>query len=98
MAVMWNLIIKNNSGSDQTIDDLGLTIIDTTQIDFAAEFENRADMITNRNWFNLLAGNSILADQIIKGMTEDEIRKTWEKDLEIYKNMRKKYLLYIDFE
>ena len=67
-------------------------------IEFADKFENRADMITNRNWFNLLAGNSLLADQIIKGMTEDEIRETWKEDLEAYKKMRKKYLLYVDFE
>ena len=67
-------------------------------IEFAGKFENRADMITNRNWFNLLAGNSLLADQIIKGMTEEEIRKTWQKDLDEYKKMRKKYLLYLDFE
>jgi len=67
-------------------------------IEFAEKFENKEDMITNRNWFNLLAGNSILADQIIKGMTEEEIRKTWQKDIEAYKIMRKKYLLYDDFE
>lgn len=67
-------------------------------IEFAGKFENREDFITNRNWFNLLAGNSLLADQIITGMSEDEIRKTWQKDLEAYKKLRKKYLLYVDFE
>lgn len=67
-------------------------------LEIAEKFENRKDLITNRNWFNLLAGNSLLADQVIKGITEDEIRKTWKKDLDAYKKLRKKYLLYLDFE
>jgi uncharacterized protein YbbC (DUF1343 family) len=46
------------------------------------------------NFFNNLAGNDILMKQIKDGKSEDEIRKTWEKDLEAYKIMREKYLLY----
>jgi uncharacterized protein YbbC (DUF1343 family) len=46
------------------------------------------------NFFNNLAGNDILIKQIKDGKSEDEIRKTWEKDLEAYKIMREKYLLY----
>jgi uncharacterized protein YbbC (DUF1343 family) len=67
-------------------------------LDFADKFENRSDMITNRNWFNLLAGNAELADQIIKGMSEEDIRNTWNDELNAYKEKRKKYLLYVDFE
>lgn len=50
------------------------------------------------NFFNNLAGNSKLKEQIIAGMSEEEIRKTWEEDLNNFKKMRKKYLLYTDFE
>jgi uncharacterized protein YbbC (DUF1343 family) len=32
--------------------------------------------------------------QIKTGKTEDEIRASWKKDLDAYKVMRKKYLLY----
>lgn len=46
------------------------------------------------NGFNAHAGTAKLKEQIIKGMSEDEIRKTWQQDLEKYKAMRKKYLLY----
>ncbi len=67
-------------------------------IDFAGKFKNKDDFLTKRNWFNLLAGNDILAKQIISGMNEDAIKKTWKKDLEEYKKLRKKYLLYRDFE
>ncbi|WP_107808344.1 exo-beta-N-acetylmuramidase NamZ domain-containing protein [Elizabethkingia sp. YR214] len=41
-----------------------------------------------------LAGVSEFKEQIKAGLTEDEIRKTWQPGLENYKKMRKKYLLY----
>jgi len=66
-------------------------------LDFREKFYNK-EMITNPKWFNLLAGNSELLDQIQSGLTESEIRKSWEKELDDYKKMRKKYLLYNDFE
>lgn len=46
------------------------------------------------DFFTKLAGTEILRKQIESGMTEDEIRKTWQVDLEKYKQTRKKYLLY----
>lgn len=46
------------------------------------------------NGFNRHAGTAKLQEQIISGMSEEEIRKTWQPDLEKYKVMRKKYLLY----
>lgn len=48
-------------------------------------------------FFNKLAGNDILQKQIKEGLSEKEIKKSWEKDLSAYKNMRKQYLLYPDF-
>ena len=48
--------------------------------------------------FNLLAGNSELKDQIKFRMHADEIRDTWSEDLSKFKQIRKKYLLYDDFE
>lgn len=57
------------------------------------------DTVTYFNsYFNLLAGNSALQKQIESGVSEDEIRKSWQNDLDIYKNIRRKYLLYTDFE
>ena len=40
------------------------------------------------------AGNNLLAEQIKGGLSEDEIRESWQEDLTRYKEMRKKYLLY----
>ncbi len=50
------------------------------------------------NYFNNLSGNETLKKQIMDGKTEEEIRATWEPGLKKFKEMRKKYLLYPDFE
>ncbi len=47
-----------------------------------------------RSSFNLLAGNQTLKAQIIEGLPEQAIRESWQKDLEQFKIIRKKYLLY----
>ncbi len=49
------------------------------------------------DYFEKLAGNDILRKQIIMGLTEDEIRESWKEDLEKFKTVREKYLLYKDF-
>ena len=50
------------------------------------------------SYFEKLAGTDNLEKQIKAGMSEDEIRKSWEKDLLGFKLIRQKYLLYPDFE
>ncbi len=47
-----------------------------------------------RSDFNKLSGTSNLKIQIINGLTESEIRKSWNDGLEKFKKIRKKYLLY----
>lgn len=49
-------------------------------------------------FFNKLAGNATLMQQIKGGKSEAEIRKSWEPKLIAFKSIRKKYLLYPDFE
>ncbi|WP_246228373.1 exo-beta-N-acetylmuramidase NamZ family protein [Paraflavitalea devenefica] len=44
--------------------------------------------------FDKLAGTENLKKQIIAGVSEQAIRKSWEPGLSRYKQMRKKYLLY----
>ncbi|WP_022826116.1 exo-beta-N-acetylmuramidase NamZ family protein [Hymenobacter norwichensis] len=48
-------------------------------------------------YFEQLSGTSALRQQIIAGKSEAEIRKSWEPALGQYKVLRKKYLLYPDF-
>ena len=50
------------------------------------------------SFFNKLAGNNELWQQIVAGKSEQEIRKSWEPKLGEFKKIRGKYLLYEDFE
>jgi uncharacterized protein YbbC (DUF1343 family) len=50
--------------------------------------------IDQPSFFNRLAGNNKLVEQIQAGFSAQEIRKTWEPELEAFKKIRMKYLLY----
>ena len=49
------------------------------------------------DYFDLLAGDTVLRKQVIMGFTEEEIRKTWETEIAYFLKVRSKYLLYKDF-
>ncbi len=59
--------------------------------------EGKAFFFSRPHWFDLLAGSKELRFQIVRGLTEDEIRAAWKPDLDNYKKLRKKYLLYPDY-
>ena len=46
------------------------------------------------NFFEKLAGNGDLRKQISSGMSEEEIRATWQPALDEFKKIREKYLIY----
>ncbi|MFN8842716.1 MAG: exo-beta-N-acetylmuramidase NamZ domain-containing protein [Chryseotalea sp.] len=46
------------------------------------------------DYINLLAGNPEFKNDVLAGKTEEEIRATWQKELDAYKTLRKKYVLY----
>ncbi len=46
------------------------------------------------NFFDKLAGTNTLRKAVEAGIPESEIRKSWRKDLDVFKTMRKGYLLY----
>lgn len=50
------------------------------------------------SFFDKLAGTSQLRLAILEGKAEDEIKKEWKPAIDKYKLIRKKYLLYEDFE
>jgi len=54
------------------------------------------NIISRRRFFNQLAGTDRLATQIMEGRSEEEIRATWKAELDEYKAMRIKYLIYPD--
>jgi uncharacterized protein YbbC (DUF1343 family) len=45
--------------------------------------------------FNGLAGNATLLKQLRAGLPEEQIRASWQKDLDEFKLVREKYLLYL---
>jgi uncharacterized protein YbbC (DUF1343 family) len=50
------------------------------------------------DFFNTLAGTDQLQQQIRDGWSEEKIKESWQPGLKKYKETRKKYLLYRDFE
>lgn len=46
------------------------------------------------NFFDKLAGSDQLRKQVIEGKSVDEIKISWKKDLDTFKQIRSKYLLY----
>ncbi len=48
--------------------------------------------------FNFHAGNATLQQQIKSGLSEEKIAQSWQADITKFKKIRKKYLLYKDFE
>ena len=45
-------------------------------------------------YFDTLAGSTTLREQIIQGMTAEQIRDTWKEGLDSFKETRARYLLY----
>ena len=65
-------------------------------IEFYANFPDKEKFF--KPFFYKLSGNKLLEEQIKNGLSEEEIRKSWKKGLAEFKLIRKKYLLYPDFE
>ena len=66
-------------------------------IDFYNDLKDKKDDFFGK-YFYRIAGNKILENQIISGVSENQIRLSWKNDINSYKKIRKKYLLYKDFE
>jgi uncharacterized protein YbbC (DUF1343 family) len=61
-------------------------------LDFYRKYPDKDKFFTA--YFDKLAGTPLLKEQIRKGMSEQQIKETWQSDLEAYRKMRAKYLLY----
>lgn len=65
-------------------------------IDFYKDLAPQTEFFND--YLTLLIGSKQLKKQIEMGLTEEQIKATWQPRLNEYKAMRKKYLLYRDFE
>ena len=65
-------------------------------LDFYNKSSDKANFISRKAFFDLLAGDPALREQILSGKDEATIRATWQPGLDAFKQKRKKYLLYKD--
>lgn len=94
---------KKCKGYDLTTIELStLRNNDQIQLKYLIDaYENcgaKNSFFSKNNFFNKLAGNDLLMQQIIDGLSADEIRASWKDELTAFKIIRQKYLLYKDFE
>lgn len=66
-------------------------------LEMYASYPKKEEFFRKDGFFYLLAGNKTLKSQIVKGLTEQQIRESWETGLNAFKEIRKKYLLYVDY-
>ncbi len=83
---------KNQQKTDYFLVPFSLQYV----IDFYKKCPKNEKKAFFNKFFDTLAGDTLIRNQIIKGISEKQIKKTWQKDLEKYKIMRKKYLLYAE--
>lgn len=63
-------------------------------LDFYQKSPDKDKFFLANNFFEKLTGTPDLRKQIRSGMTEAQIRATWQADLEAYRLLRARYLLY----
>jgi uncharacterized protein YbbC (DUF1343 family) len=90
----WDL----RGSADETLKKINNQIQLKWLIEAYRLFPQKDSFFLKNNFINLLAGNDILMKQVRERKTEAEIRKSWEPSLNEFKKIRKKYLLYEDFE
>jgi len=91
-------------GEDLSLLDVNtLTNRKELNIDYLIDYyhilkKNNSQFFNQNNFFEKLAGTKKLRESIINGLTASEIKETWKVDILKFKQTRKKYLLYQDFE
>ena len=90
----WNLAGSNKEVLQKIDGRIQLKyLLDAYQL-----FPGKDSFFLKNNFIDKLAGNDQLKEQVKKGLSEEAIRKTWAPGLNTFKAIRKKYLLYPDFE
>jgi len=63
-------------------------------LDAYAHYSEKGHFFLKNRFFDRLAGCDTLRQQIVRGDSEEMIRKSWEQDLKHFKKVRQRYLLY----
>lgn len=98
----WNVFKEN---INETLDDLNKQIQIKYLINAYKLFENKNEFFIipkspneKDYFFNKLVGSNKLKNQLKQNISVKEIRTSWQEKLIAFKKIRKKYLLYKDFE
>ena len=65
-------------------------------LDFYNNTPDKSTFFARPDFFDKLAGTDQLRLQMLDGWNEEQIRDSWKEELDEYKTMRSKYLLYSD--
>lgn len=65
-------------------------------LDFYCEIPDKANFFLPSRYIDRLAGTYSLRKQVEAGSFESDIRATWQEDLNAFRQIRRKYLLYSD--
>lgn len=70
------------------------------RLEFIIDAYNKTQPIETffKSFFTRLAGNNKLQEALENGQNANQIKTSWQREINAYKEMRKKYLLYDDFE
>ena len=85
---------KNGIDYMKTVRELHLKWI----LDAYDQYPEKESFFLENAFFNLLAGNNVLMEQIVTSTSLEQIKLSWEPRLTEFKKMRTKYILYEDFE
>lgn len=81
---------KTNFSKNRATQRLNLNYLQ----DAYANYPDKKSFFLKNRFMDSLAGSDQLRLQIASGASEKKIRKSWERDLDRFRQIRKKYLLY----
>jgi uncharacterized protein YbbC (DUF1343 family) len=62
------------------------------------DYPDKTQFFLSNGFFDKLCGTASIREMVTAGKNAEDIRAAWQPELQVYKAMRKKYLLYPDFE
>lgn len=90
----WNLTGTNEEVLKMVDGQIQLKYL----IDAYKLFPGKDTFFLKNNFIDRLTGTDVFQQQVKDGLSAEAIRASWKQDLDKFKAIRKKYLLYPDFE
>jgi len=104
-GVVENPKYENEICSGSKLQDFGSFYFFTSRelylawlVGYYNHYPNKEEFFSSESFFDKLAGTNSLRQQITEEKSVEDIRSSWQPELDKFKLVRKKYLLYPDFE